>query len=46
MKRIIMKNQNDICFYLKEELPIIDPNVTCTPSEVEKLQQIKQKIAQ
>ena len=46
LPRAKIKDLEDICFYLKEELPIIDPNVTCTPSEVKKLKQIKQKIAQ
>jgi hypothetical protein len=46
LPRANIKDLEDICFYLKEELPIIDPNVICTPSEVKKLEQIKQKIAQ
>ncbi len=46
LPRAKIKDLEDICFYLKEELPRIDPNVTCTPSEIEQLELIQQKIAQ
>jgi len=46
LPRAHIQDLKAICFYLKEELPMIDPKVTCAPSEVGKLQQTEQKIAQ
>ena len=46
LPRANIKDLEAICYYLNEDFPGVDPNFTCAPSEVEKLNQTQEKIAQ